>query len=58
MMQEIARKYMNNLWALLGFRSLINSMATPSFGIEKAKIPGMKAIVFHLMASDSFCGPK
>lgn len=58
MMQPMVRKYMRTLWALLGFRSLINRIATPSFGSEKAMIPGIKAIVFHLTAFDTFCAPR
>ena len=58
MMQPIVRKYMINFWALLGFKRFINRIATPNFGNENARIPGMKAIVFHLMAFDSCCGAR
>jgi len=57
-MQVMDKKYMKTLWALPGFSSRINKIATPSFGTENAKIPGIKAMLFHLMAFDSWCGSR
>ncbi len=34
-------------------QSLINRIATPNFAFEKAELPGMKAIMFHLTANES-----
>lgn len=46
------RKYMMYLCILLGFKSLIKRTATPSFGMAKDMIPGMNAMLFHLIALD------
>ena len=57
-MTKMARLYRKYFWNLLGFKSLTNSTATPSLGMEKDIIPGMKAMLFHFMALENFVGPR
>ena len=57
-MQLMLRKYTILLCQMPGFRSLTNRLATASFGRASAIIPGMKAILFHLMACDVAASPR
>ena len=53
----VLRKYMNAFCQMSGVKTFEITLVTASVGSDRASIPGMKAMLFHLNASNVPAGP-